>query len=226
MKHFFTVLLVSLLFNSAKWDRSFYYISIHFYLWVASLRLACMLLTWVRCQCLEALAMGSVTWVQAAPNSMTLCGPSCIMSKNAFTPTAALHYNTYVQTGLAQCYWRHSIFHTRAPLPVIVDWVLDKQQVAIVETLSRQWELNTIGIYIGIQKNFCGHLSMYLVVLSCEHPRYTYGFTNCWWFEVSYALQTTCNVMVSLWKGKCCTGYGWQALILHRTKMNKCKMSL
>lgn len=47
--------------------------------------------TCVRCQCLEAFAIGSVTWVQAAPNSISLCGPLCIMSKNAFTPTAALH---------------------------------------------------------------------------------------------------------------------------------------
>lgn len=50
-----------------------------------------MFLTWVRCQCLEALAMGSVTWVQAAPNSISLWGPLCIMSKKALTPTAALH---------------------------------------------------------------------------------------------------------------------------------------
>lgn len=167
-----------------------------------------MLLTWVRCQCLEALAMGSVTWVQAAPNSMTLCGPSCIMSKNAFTPTAALHCNTYVQTGLAQCYWRNSIFLTRAPLSVIVDWVLDKQHVAIVETLSRQWELKAIGIYIRIQKHFCRHLSMFLIVLSSEDPRYNYGFINCFWFKVSYALQPTGNIIV--WKGKCGTGFCWQ----------------
>jgi hypothetical protein len=49
--------------------------------------------TWVRCHLLDALAMGSVTWVHAAPNSITLCGPMCIMSKKAFTPTAALHCN-------------------------------------------------------------------------------------------------------------------------------------
>lgn len=36
--------------------------------------------------------MGSVTCVQAAPNSISLCGPLCIMSKKALTPTAALHY--------------------------------------------------------------------------------------------------------------------------------------
>jgi hypothetical protein len=39
--------------------------------------------------------MGSVTWVQAAPKSITLCGPMCIMSKNALTPTAALHCNRH-----------------------------------------------------------------------------------------------------------------------------------
>ena len=38
--------------------------------------------------------MGSVTCVHAAPNSITLGGPLCIMSKNAFTPTAALHWKT------------------------------------------------------------------------------------------------------------------------------------
>jgi hypothetical protein len=51
------------------------------------------LLTCVMRQCFEALAMGSVTWVQAAPKSINLCGRSCIMSKNALTPTAALHCN-------------------------------------------------------------------------------------------------------------------------------------
>jgi hypothetical protein len=49
-------------------------------------------LTWVRCQCFDALAMGSVTCVQAAPNNMSLWGPLCIMSKKALTPTAALHW--------------------------------------------------------------------------------------------------------------------------------------
>lgn len=49
---------------------------------------------WVRCQCLLAFAIGSVTCVQAAPNNINLCGPECIISKNDFTPTAALHYKT------------------------------------------------------------------------------------------------------------------------------------
>lgn len=50
-------------------------------------------LTWVRCQYLEAFAIGSVTWVDAAPNNISLWGCSCMKSKNAFTPTAALHCN-------------------------------------------------------------------------------------------------------------------------------------
>ena len=49
-------------------------------------------LTCVRRQCLDALAMGSVTCVQAAPKSIILGGPLCIMSKKALTPTAALHW--------------------------------------------------------------------------------------------------------------------------------------
>lgn len=74
-------------------------------------------LTWVRRQCLDAFAMGSVTCVQAAPNSITFGGPLCIMSKNAFTPTAALHCNRRDKSynkggvsllGASECVWKQT----------------------------------------------------------------------------------------------------------------------
>lgn len=62
----------------------------------------------VRCQCLLALAIGSVTCVQAAPNSINLCGPECIISKNDFTPTAALHFDNGRDEPCTQigCLWK------------------------------------------------------------------------------------------------------------------------
>jgi len=59
--------------------------------------------TCVSLQCLEAFAIGSVTCVQAAPNSITFLGPSCIISKNALTPTAALHCKTKTDLRSARC---------------------------------------------------------------------------------------------------------------------------
>ena len=48
-------------------------------------------LTCVMRQCFEALAIGSVTWVQAAPKSITLGGFLYIMSKKALVEVAVLH---------------------------------------------------------------------------------------------------------------------------------------
>lgn len=70
----------------------------------------------VRCQCLLAFAIGSVTCVHAAPNNINLCGPECIISKNDFTPTAALHYRT---TPIFVSGWLTSINATNTHLRVI-----------------------------------------------------------------------------------------------------------
>lgn len=55
---------------------------------------------------MEAFAIGSVTCVQAAPKSINLCGPLCIMSKNAFTPTAALHCKNMIECQIMFSYWK------------------------------------------------------------------------------------------------------------------------